>query len=174
MGFTLNQLEQERQIRKLQKKDDKDTSNYEQLSNLPKINNVELKGEKTTSDLGINANNIMMSDGASVEADLASAVPRTASGTTLVQLNDAVAQLTNNQRRLSSIWVNNTLLLRYSYENRYQNISVTTTSGKIQDYRITLGNNPSYIAIESDGSTVAQATLAVTSWILYYQGTPIS
>jgi hypothetical protein len=63
MGFTLNQLEQERQIRKLQKKEDKDTSNYEQLSNLPKINNVELKGDKTTSDLGINADNVMMSDG---------------------------------------------------------------------------------------------------------------
>jgi hypothetical protein len=63
MGFTLNQLEQERQIRKLQKKEDKDTSNYEQLSNLPKINNVELKGDKTTSDLGIHADNVMMSDG---------------------------------------------------------------------------------------------------------------
>ena len=46
MGFTLNQLEQERQIRKLQKKEDKDTKDYEQLSNLPKINNVELKGNK--------------------------------------------------------------------------------------------------------------------------------
>lgn len=63
MGFTLNQLEQERQIRKLQKKEDKDTKDYEQLSNLPKINNVELKGDKTTSDLGINATNVMMSDG---------------------------------------------------------------------------------------------------------------
>lgn len=63
MGFTLNQLEQERQIRKLQKKEDKDTKDYEQLSNLPKINNVELKGDKTTSDLGINATNVMLSDG---------------------------------------------------------------------------------------------------------------
>jgi hypothetical protein len=63
MGFTLNQLEQERQIRKLQKKEDKDTSNYEQLSHLPKINNVELKGDKTTSELGINADNVMLSDG---------------------------------------------------------------------------------------------------------------
>jgi hypothetical protein len=71
MGFTLNQLEQERQIRKLQKKEDKDTSNYEQLSNLPKINNVELKGSKTTSDLGINAGNVMMTDGVtSVEAKI--------------------------------------------------------------------------------------------------------
>lgn len=73
MGFTLNQLEQERQIRKLQKKEDKDTSNYEQLSNLPKINNVELKGDKTTSDLGINADNVMMSDGVtSVEGAITS------------------------------------------------------------------------------------------------------
>lgn len=79
MGFTLNQLEQERQIRKLQKKEDKDTSNYEQLSNLPKINNVELKGDKTTGDLGINADNVMMSDGVtSVEE----AVDEVASGLT--------------------------------------------------------------------------------------------
>ena len=63
MGFTLNQLEQERQIRKLQKKEDQDTKDYEQLSHLPKINDVELKGNKTTSDLGINADNVMMSDG---------------------------------------------------------------------------------------------------------------
>ena len=70
MGFTLNQLEQERQIRKLQKKEDKDTSNYEQLSNLPKINNVELKGDKTTGDLGINADNVMMSDGVKSVEDI--------------------------------------------------------------------------------------------------------
>lgn len=69
MGFTLNQLEQERQIRKLQKKEDKDTKDYEQLSNLPKINNVELKGDKTTSDLGINADNVMMSDGVTSVVD---------------------------------------------------------------------------------------------------------
>jgi hypothetical protein len=120
------------------------------------------------------ADKVMMSDGVtSVEDALDAVMPRTASGTTLAQLNDAVAQLTNNQRKLSSIWVNNTLLLRYSYENRYQNISVTTTNGKIQDYRITLGNNPSYIAVESDGSTVSQNSLTVTSWTLYYQGTPI-
>lgn len=55
MGFTLNQLEQERQIRKLQKKEDKDTKDYEQLSNLPKINNVELKGNKTSSALGLSS-----------------------------------------------------------------------------------------------------------------------
>ena len=74
MGFTLNQLEQERQIRKLQKKEDKGTSDYEQLSNLPKINNVELKGNKTTSDLGINADNVMMPDGVTSVEDALDAI----------------------------------------------------------------------------------------------------
>ena len=78
MGFTLNQLEQERQIRNLQKKEDQDTKDYEKLSNLPKINNVELKGNKTTSDLGINADNVMMSDGVtSVEEVLDGLTART-------------------------------------------------------------------------------------------------
>ena len=76
MGFSLNQLEQERQIRKLQKKEDKDTSDYEQLSNLPKINNVELKGDKTTGDLGINAGNVMMSDGVTSVEDALDAVDK--------------------------------------------------------------------------------------------------
>ena len=71
MGFTLNQLEQERQIKKLQKKEDQDTTDYEKLTNLPKINDVELKGNKTTRDLGINADNVMLSDGVtSVESAL--------------------------------------------------------------------------------------------------------
>ena len=71
IGFTLNQLEQERQIKKLQKKEDQDTKDYEKLDNLPKINNVELKGNKTTRDLGINADNVMLSDGVtSVESAL--------------------------------------------------------------------------------------------------------
>ena len=34
------------------------TSNYEELSNLPKINSVELKGNKSFSDLGLNANSL--------------------------------------------------------------------------------------------------------------------
>lgn len=39
------------------------TSDYSALNNKPKINGVELAGNKTTSDLGINADNVMMSDG---------------------------------------------------------------------------------------------------------------
>lgn len=53
MGFTLNQHEQEKQIKRLQQKEDHDTTNYNDLSNLPQINSVELKGNKLLSDLGI-------------------------------------------------------------------------------------------------------------------------
>ena len=39
------------------------TSDYTDLTNKPSINGVTLSGNKTTSDLGINADNVMMSDG---------------------------------------------------------------------------------------------------------------
>ena len=55
MGFTLNQHEQEKQIKRLQQKEDHDTTDYESLDNLPEINSVELKGNKSLSDLGIQA-----------------------------------------------------------------------------------------------------------------------
>ena len=53
------------------------SGSYTDLSNKPQINSVELSGNKTTSDLGINADNVMMSDGVtSVEG----AVDEVASG----------------------------------------------------------------------------------------------
>jgi hypothetical protein len=39
------------------------SGSFSDLSNKPSINSVELSGNKTTSDLGINADNVMMSDG---------------------------------------------------------------------------------------------------------------
>ena len=39
------------------------SGSYTDLSNKPQINSVELSGNKTTRDLGINADNVMMSDG---------------------------------------------------------------------------------------------------------------
>lgn len=85
MGFTLNQLEQERQLRKLQKKEDKDTSDYEQLSNLPKINNVELKGDKTGADLGLVNASDMTAQNVSYD--------NTASGLTATDVQGAVDEL---------------------------------------------------------------------------------
>jgi hypothetical protein len=47
------------------------SGSYADLSSKPQINGVELSGNKTTGDLGINADNVMMSDGVtSVESAL--------------------------------------------------------------------------------------------------------
>ena len=112
MGFTLNQLEQERQIRKLQKKEDKDTSNYEQLSHLPKINDVELKGNKTTSDLGINADNVMMSDG-------------------VTSVEDAIGEVSSGL----------TVKTATVTDERFSNVTVTEVGGVKSLYIATVGNN---------------------------------
>jgi len=47
------------------------SGSFTDLSNKPQVNSVELSGNKTTNDLGINADNVMMSDGVtSVEAQI--------------------------------------------------------------------------------------------------------
>lgn len=47
------------------------TSDYTDLTNKPSINGVTLSGNKTTSDLGINATNVILSDGVtSVENEI--------------------------------------------------------------------------------------------------------
>lgn len=63
MGFTLNQHEQEKQIKRLQQKEDHDTTDYESLENLPEINGVELKGNKSLSDLGIQGDSLEAAGG---------------------------------------------------------------------------------------------------------------
>ena len=45
------------------------SGSFSDLSNKPSINSVELSGNKTTGDLGINANNVMMSDGVTSVAE---------------------------------------------------------------------------------------------------------
>ena len=50
---TINILDLNNRVGALEKKEDQDTTDYEKLSNLPKINTVELKGSKTSSDLGL-------------------------------------------------------------------------------------------------------------------------
>ena len=59
------------QVHKLSEGGSGGTSNYNDLTNKPSINGVTLSGNKTTSDLGINADNVMMSDGeTSVESEI--------------------------------------------------------------------------------------------------------
>lgn len=127
MGFTLNQLEQERQIRKLQKKEDKDTEDYEQLSNLPKINNVELKGDKTTSDLGINADNVMMSDG-------------------VTSVEDKMGNV-----RMSKLWENPNTAINFDSQTIQLSSSNYDLLLVIARYAATLGDNVSNISSGASG-----------------------
>lgn len=57
------------------------SGSYTDLSNKPQINSVELSGNKTTSDLGINADNVMMSDGVTSVEDALDEVMRKTSPT---------------------------------------------------------------------------------------------
>lgn len=163
MGFTLNQLEQERQIRKLQKKENKDTKDYEQLSNLPKINNVELKGDKTTSDLGINADNVMMSDGVtSVEDRLDELAEKT---TTYIQVTDSGNEtLSSMLDRLfaavdvTKITPRSVLLL--SDISIYQLYVKTSTEFRYTGCGVTFSNNNRSITeldLKQSGSTAIQS-----------------
>ena len=58
--LSLNILEIARKVQKLEEAGG--TTDYLDLSNKPQINGNTLTGNKTTSDLGINADNVMMSD----------------------------------------------------------------------------------------------------------------
>jgi hypothetical protein len=152
------------------------TSDYTDLTNKPSINSVELSGNKTTSDLGINADNVMMNDGASVEADLASAVPRTASGTTIAQLVSALNQLSEEQQTRCVINVSASFgdrVLRRIFGTTYSGIFMSTTDATKYCFQLTATiSNPQYTYSELGSSTLTELT--VTAWTLYYQGTPIS
>ena len=53
------------------------SESYNDLTNKPQINGVTLSGNKTTSDLGINADNVMMSDGVTSVEDAVDVVSGT-------------------------------------------------------------------------------------------------
>ena len=112
-----------------------------------------------------------MNDGASVEADLASAVPRMATGTTLAQLVTVLGNLTSKQQALCRIIINNYTTIPYG-GNTYVNTSCNT-SGEVVT-RMLNTNNSTYkkITVSSGQTTVVDE--AITAWTLYYQGTPIS
>lgn len=114
------------------------------------------------------ASKVMMLDGASVEADLASAVPRTASGTTIAQLVSAIGSLSEEQKSRCSISVTSSAGMRWLWRSstyRY------TTWNNGSEFRLDV-NVPSYALYNSSGSSTGSET--ITSWTLYYQGTPIS
>lgn len=120
------------------------------------------------------ANKVMMLDGASVEDSLASAVPRTATGTTLSTLNSAVGQLSETQKLNCMIVVNiptfNSITLKKGLENYYICV-YPSNGGSILTF---MYNGLSLIMRTSTGTSKTDDTLSLTAWTLYYQGTPIS
>ena len=65
------------------------TSDYPELTNKPQINGVTLLGNKTTSDLGINADNVMMSDGVTSVED---ALDEIISHNKIIYMNDSFGE----------------------------------------------------------------------------------
>lgn len=59
------------------------SGSFSDLTNKPQINSVELSGNKTTSDLGINADNVMLSDGVTSVEDAIDDIHKNHHGTTV-------------------------------------------------------------------------------------------
>ena len=122
------------------------------------------------------ADKVMMSDGASVEADLASAVPRTASGTTVTQLVSAINQLTEEQKDKCCIKITSSIgshLVRRITGDFYTGVIVSANGAAEYVYEFIVNNTPpiyGYVKIDETSFN----NLTITAWTLYYQGTPIS
>lgn len=121
------------------------------------------------------ATQVMMSDGVtSVEDRLDAVMPRTASGTTLSTLNSAVGQLSETQKLNCIIVVNtttfNSITLKKGLENYYVCVH-PSNGGSILTF---MYNGSSLIMRTSTGTSKTDDTLSLTSWTIYYQGTPIS
>ena len=121
------------------------------------------------------ASKVMMLDGASVEADLASAVPRTKTGTTLATLNTALQALSNEQKSRATVCVNGIYWIRRGLSAVFASSTYIGSSG-IYQMQLQIGSTPHFYNITHNyGTTTHTSTeTAVTSWTLYYQGTPIS
>lgn len=119
------------------------------------------------------ADKVILSDGVtSVEDALDAVMPRTASGTTAAQLTTALSALTAEQKALCAFAVNgNDIILRQGQTAvQYGSFSVTSAGIKEYRYNTILSKFYEYTWTTSR----AEQEIAVTSWTLYYQGTPIS
>ena len=95
-----------------------------------------------------------------------------ASGTTAAQLTTALTALTAEQRACCSFAVNGNGIILHQGQTAAQFGSFSVTSAGVKEYRYntTLSKFYEYIWTTS----IAVQEIAVTSWTLYYQGTPIS
>lgn len=154
MGFTLNQLEQERQIRKLQNKEDKDTKDYEKLTNLPKINGVTLTGNKTTSDLGIDKTAVGLSNVPNVSTNdqtptftEASTRNNIASGEKLSVIFGKIAKFFNDLKTVAFSGNASDL----NYDNTDSGLTATKVQGAIDEVNSKLGVEKLLKEVTADG-----------------------
>lgn len=116
---------------------------------------------------------VMLSDGVTSVGDALDAVmPRTASGSTLNQLVSAVNQLSTEQKNRCSIFINDNRTLTYTANGYFACIIVTGSPFLFSQYRFDPTDSGTY-ARYINGSTTPD-TQAISKWVLYYQGTPIS
>lgn len=113
------------------------------------------------------ASKVMMLDGASVEADLASAVPRTATGTTLAQLITAIGKLSEEQMNNCLVKIDFRRLRRIT-TNAFNFVTLSGT--QVVEIKLDIGAR-TYKQYINNGDVT---DLSITAWTLYYQGTPIS
>lgn len=137
------------------------------------------------------ATQVMLSDGVtSVEEAVDEVTPRIATGTTLAELANAIRQLTNKQKMLCVIEVlcsaqssyTQVLRRRGGRNNSVDEIfnvgelNIGSSPIKSIEYRLSIDSQNSsyqYLAVRTDGTSQAD-NWTITSWTLYYQGTPIS
>jgi hypothetical protein len=121
------------------------------------------------------ADKVMMSNGASVEANLASAVMRVKTGTTLATLSTALLALSDEQKSRATVCVNGIYWMRRGLAAVFASSTYIGSSG-IYQMQLQIGSTPHFYDVSHNyGTTTHTSTeTAVTSWTLYYQGTPIS
>ena len=96
-------------------------------------------------------------------------------GSSLADLNNTLLSLSTIQKRTATVWINAGVMLKFNTPNRYQLTICNSTNGHILDYRLDIGTNPTYNAVESNGSSVISSiSVDIASWRVYYHGSPIS
>lgn len=130
------------------------SGSYTDLTNKPSINSVELSGNKTTSDLGINATNVILSDGVTSVEEAVDGLTEystdTLSNTTYLHANATITKKGNvvmiQWRGFKGLTNQSLNTISGLIPQKYRplsdiNFDVLTPSSSIQSYRIRIVTN---------------------------------
>lgn len=130
------------------------SGSYTDLTNQPQINGNTLTGNKTTSDLGINADNVMMSDGVTSVED---AVDKVASGLKNLIGSSTITKTTNEH---GSFVLNTNARIIGIYID-------TMPSGGSYTYRLGQAGNTVYLHLmDEEGNDATNITITVTYYTI--------